>query len=247
MLGRIVTTDESAGWLILDRYRVLAELGRGAMGIVYKVHDERLDRVIALKTIRKDHSAGAGEPEESALDRFRREARAAGKLAHPGIVTIHDISEQDDDLYIAMELIDGESLGARMRATPRLPVAEAARIVTRVCEALEYAHAHGVIHRDIKPENLLLTDDGNTLVADFGIARNLGGGADEKLTETGLVVGTPAYMSPEQAAGDKGLDARTDRALGAGSVSLRTNIACVVAPVNGGSPASISYSTAASE
>ena len=102
-----MTTDASAGWLILERYRVVAELGRGAMGIVYKVHDERLDRVIALKTIRKDHSAGTGDSEESALDRFRREARAAGKLSHPGIVTIYDISEHGDDLYIAMERIDG--------------------------------------------------------------------------------------------------------------------------------------------
>jgi hypothetical protein len=198
MLGRIVTTDESAGWLILDRYRVLAELGRGAMGIVYKVHDERLDRVIALKTIRKDHSAGAGEPEESALDRFRREARAAGKLSHPGIVTIHDISEQDDDLYIAMELIDGESLGARMRATPRLPVAEAARIVTRVCEALEYAHAHGVIHRDVKPDNIMCCPNGDVKLTDFGVARIVSNPA----THVGRPIGTPRYMAPEQWRGD---------------------------------------------
>ena len=155
-----MTTDESAQWLILGRYRVLGELGRGAMGIVYKVHDERLDRVIALKTIRKDLFVVAAEPEHEVLERFRREARAAGKLSHPGIVTIYDISEEGDDLYIAMEFVDGEPLGERMRATPRMPVAEAARIATRICEALEYAHAHGVIHRDVKPDNIMCCANG---------------------------------------------------------------------------------------
>src|SRR5262249_37359923 len=116
-----MTMDESAQWLILDRYRVLGELGRGAMGIVYKVHDDRLDRVIALKTIRKDRFLVEGESEHEVLEGCRREARAAGKLSHPGIVTIYDISEQGDDLYIAMEFVDGEPLAERMRATPRMP------------------------------------------------------------------------------------------------------------------------------
>jgi tRNA A-37 threonylcarbamoyl transferase component Bud32 len=193
-----MTIDERSQWLILERYRVLAELGRGAMGIVYQVHDERLDRVIALKTIRKDRSTGAGESEESALDRFRREARAAGKLSHPGIVTIHDISEHGDDLYIAMECVEGESLGARMRATPRMPVAEAARIVTRVCEALEYAHAHGVIHRDVKPDNIMCCANGDVKLTDFGVARIVSSPA----THIGRPIGTPRYMAPEQWRGD---------------------------------------------
>jgi len=193
-----MTTDASSQWLILERYRVLAELGRGAMGIVYKVHDERLDRVIALKTIRKDRSLGMGESEESALDRFRREARAAGKLSHPGIVTIHDISEQGDDLYIAMEFVEGESLGARMRATPRMPLAEAARIVTRICEALQYAHAHGVIHRDVKPDNIMCCANGDVKLTDFGVARIVSGPA----THIGRPIGTPRYMAPEQWRGD---------------------------------------------
>lgn len=190
-------TDEPSHWLILERYRVLGELGRGAMGIVYQVHDERLDRVIALKTIRKDRS-GAGESEESALDRFRREAKAAGKLSHPGIVTIHDISEQDDELYIAMEFVEGESLGARMRATPRMPVAEAARIVTRVCEALQYAHANGVIHRDVKPDNIMCCPNGDVKLTDFGVARIVSSPA----THIGRPIGTPRYMAPEQWRGD---------------------------------------------
>ncbi len=193
-----------AQWLILERYRVLGELGRGAMGIVYKAHDERLDRVIALKTIRKDHYVAA-EPEQQVLERFRREARAAGKLSHPGIVTIYDISEAGDDLYIAMEFVDGEPLGARMRATPRMAVAEAARIVTGVCEALEYAHAHGVIHRDVKPDNIMCCANGDVKLTDFGIARIVSGPA----THTGPARGTPRYMAPEQWRGDP-VDGRAD-------------------------------------
>jgi serine/threonine protein kinase len=156
-----MSAGDLAQWLILERYHVLGEVGRGAMGIVYKVHDDRLDRVIALKTIRKDRFIVADVPEEEVLDRFRREARAAGKLSHPGIVTIYDISEDGNDLYIAMEFVAGEPLGERMRAAPRVPVAEAARIGARICEALEYAHAHGVIHRDVKPDNILCCANGD--------------------------------------------------------------------------------------
>ncbi len=200
-----MTTDGPSQWLILERYRVLGELGRGAMGIVYKVHDERLDRVIALKTIRKDRFVVEDEPEQEVLERFRREARAAGKLSHPGIVTIYDISEEGDDLYIAMELVAGEPLGERMRATPRMPVAEAARIGTRICEALEYAHAHGVIHRDVKPDNIMCCADGDVKLTDFGIARIVSASA----THTGRPRGTPRYMAPEQWRGDP-VDGRAD-------------------------------------
>jgi tRNA A-37 threonylcarbamoyl transferase component Bud32 len=200
-----MTTDELAQWLILERFRVLGELGRGAMGIVYKVHDDRLDRVIALKTIRKDRFVVEDEPEQEVLDRFRREARAAGKLSHPGIVTIYDISEEGDDLYIAMEFVAGESLGERMRTMPRTPVAEAARIATRVCEALEYAHAHGVIHRDVKPDNIMCCANEDVKLTDFGIARIVSGSA----THTGRPLGTPRYMAPEQWRGDP-VDGRAD-------------------------------------
>lgn len=184
---------------------MLGELGRGAMGIVYEVHDERLDRVIALKTIRKDRFVAAGVPAEEILDRSRREARAAGKLSHPGIVTIYDIGEEGDDLYIAMERVVGEPLRDRMRATPRMGVAEAARIAMRVCEALDYAHAHGVIHRDVKPDNIMCCADGAVKLTDFGIARIDTGPA----TRTGPPMGTPRYMAPEQWRGDP-VDGRAD-------------------------------------
>lgn len=200
-----MTMDEPAQWLILERYRVLGELGRGAMGIVYKVHDDRLDRVIALKTIRKDRFVVEDEPEQDVLDGFRREARAAGKLSHPAIVTIYDISEEGDDVYIAMEFVDGERLSERMRATPRTPVAEAARIGMRICEALEYAHAHGVIHRDVKPDNIMCCANGDVKLTDFGIARIVSASA----THTGPARGTPRYMAPEQWRGDP-VDGRAD-------------------------------------
>ena len=200
-----MTTDEPSHWLILGRYRVLDELGRGAMGIVYKVHDERLDRVIALKTIRKDRLLAQGESEQEVLDRFRREARAAGKLSHPGVVTIYDISEEGSDLYLAMEFVDGDSLGQRMHATPCLPVAEAAGIAVRLCEVLEHAHAHGVIHRDVKPDNIMCCANGDVKLTDFGIARMISGPA----THIGRPMGTPRYMAPEQWRGDL-VDGRAD-------------------------------------
>jgi serine/threonine protein kinase len=126
------------------------------------------------------------------------------------ILTVLDSGDAAGRLWFTIPFVEGESLRDRLRRERQLPVEDALRIAREAAQALQNAHGHGVIHRDIKPENLLLTDDGNTLVADFGIARTLGTGGQEKLTETGPVVGTPAYMSPEQAAGDKGLDARTD-------------------------------------
>lgn len=200
-----MTTGDSPQWLLLGRYRVLGELGRGAMGIVYKVHDERLDRVIALKTIRKDRVLAEGESEQDVLDRFRREAQSAGKLSHPGIVTIYDISEEGNDLYLAMEFVDGDPLGQRMRATPRMPIAEAARIVTGICDALAYAHAHGVVHRDVKPDNVMCCPNGTMKLTDFGIARVVSGPA----THVGRPMGTPRYMAPEQWRGDA-VDGRAD-------------------------------------
>jgi tRNA A-37 threonylcarbamoyl transferase component Bud32 len=200
-----MTLDQSAQWLILGRYRVLGELGRGAMGIVYKVHDERLDRIIALKTIRKDVFILSDGSEQDLSERFRREARAAGKLTHPGIVTIYDSSEEGDDLYIAMECVEGECLGERMRRTPRMPVGEASRIATRVCEAIAYAHAHGVVHRDVKPDNIMCCANGDVKLTDFGIARII----SQAATRTVQARGTPRYMAPEQWRGDS-IDGRAD-------------------------------------
>jgi serine/threonine-protein kinase len=184
-------------------YALERELGRGGMATVFLARDLKHDRPVALKVLHPELSASLGP------DRFQREIRLAARLQHPHILTVLDSGDAAGRLWFTMPFVEGESLRDRLRRERQLPVEDALRITREAAQALQYAHEHGVIHRDIKPENLLLTRDGNTLVADFGIARALEGG-DEPLTETGLAVGTPAYMSPEQAAGDKGLDARTD-------------------------------------
>ncbi len=184
-------------------YTLERELGRGGMATVFLAQDLRHDRPVALKVLHPDLARTLGP------ERFQREIKLAARLQHPHILTVHDSGEAAGQLWFTMPYVEGESLRDRLRRERQLPVDAALRIATEAARALEYAHRHGVIHRDIKPENLMLTSDGSTLVADFGIARALAG-ADDRLTQTGLAVGTPAYMSPEQAAGDKGLDARTD-------------------------------------
>jgi serine/threonine-protein kinase len=185
-----------------DRYTVERELGRGGMATVYLAHDLRHDRPVALKILLPELAATLGP------ERFQREIHFAARLQHPHILTVLDSGEAAGQLWFTMPFVEGESLRDRLRRERQLPVDDALRIATEAARALDYAHQHGIVHRDIKPENILLTRDGSTLVADFGIARALD--ADDGLTRTGLAVGTPAYMSPEQAAGDKGLDARTD-------------------------------------
>jgi TolB-like protein/Tfp pilus assembly protein PilF len=148
-------------------------------------------------------------PHSLGPDRFHREIEIAARLQHPHILTIHDSGETAGQLWFTMPYVEGESLRDRLRRERQLAVEDAVRITREAAQALQYAHEHGVVHRDIKPENILLTKDGSTLVADFGIARALGGG-DEQLTQTGMAVGTPAYMSPEQSSGERQLDARTD-------------------------------------
>jgi eukaryotic-like serine/threonine-protein kinase len=184
-------------------YILERELGRGGMATVFLAQDLRHDRPVALKVLHPDLAHALGP------ERFQREIKLAARLQHPHILTVHDSGEAAGQLWFTMPFVEGESLRDRLRRERQLPVDAAIRIATEAARALEYAHRHGVVHRDIKPENLLLTSDGSTLVADFGIARALAG-ADDRLTETGLAVGTPAYMSPEQAAGDKTIDARTD-------------------------------------
>ena len=187
---------------LADRYRLERELGRGGMATVYLVQDLKHDRPVALKVLLPELAASLGP------DRFQREIKLAARLQHPHILTVHDSGETAGQLWFTMPFVEGESLRDRLRRERQLPVEDALRITREAAQALQYAHDHGVVHRDIKPENLLLTKDGNTLVADFGIARAVAG--DEHLTQTGMSVGTPAYMSPEQASGDKALDARTD-------------------------------------
>jgi serine/threonine-protein kinase len=187
-----------------ERYAFERELGRGGMATVYLVQDLRHDRPVALKVLHPELAATLGP------ERFQREVKLAARLQHPHILTVLDSGEAAGRLWFAMPYVEGESLRDRLRRERQLPVEDALRVAREAAQALQYAHEHGIVHRDIKPENLLLTRDGNTLVADFGIARAVGSVGDERLTETGLAVGTPAYMSPEQSAGDKGLDARTD-------------------------------------
>jgi serine/threonine protein kinase/Flp pilus assembly protein TadD len=158
---------------------------------------------VALKVLHPEIAHALGP------ERFQREIETVARLQHPHILTVHDSGETAGQLWFTMPFVDGENLRDRLRREPQLPVESALRIATEAARALQYAHDHGVIHSDIKHENLLLTKDGSTLVADFGIARALSAG-DERLTETGMSVGTPTYMSPEQATGDRTLDARTD-------------------------------------
>ncbi|MGA2354329.1 MAG: serine/threonine-protein kinase [Terriglobales bacterium] len=188
------------------RYEILAELGRGAMGVVYKARDPKINRVVAVKTI-----SLAGQPAEDELEyreRFIREAEAAGRLSHPGIVTIFDVGEEPETRspYIVMEFVGGQSLDNLLsQQDHKLPVESALQLTLELAEALDCAHGQGVVHRDLKPANILLTDDGHAKIADFGIAKlNL---ANQTLV--GRTLGTPAYMSPEQLNGDD-VDGRSD-------------------------------------
>src|SRR5437879_3088726 len=188
------------------RYEILTELGRGAMGVVYKARDPKINRVVAVKTI-----SLAGQPAEEELEyreRFFREAEAAGRLSHPGIVTIFDVGEEPETRapYIVMEFVGGPSLDKVLsRDGNKLPIESALQLTLELAEALDCAHAQGVVHRDLKPANILLTEDGHAKIADFGVAKlNLA-----NQTQAGRLFGTPAYMSPEQLHGEA-VDGRSD-------------------------------------
>jgi eukaryotic-like serine/threonine-protein kinase len=183
-------------------YALEQELGRGGMATVYLAQDLKHGRPVALKVLHPELAATLGP------ERFQREIRLAARLQHPHILTVLDSGDAGGQLWFTMPYVEGESLRSRIQRERQLPLDAALQIVREAGRALDYAHQHGVVHRDIKPENILLTRDGSTLVADFGIARALGG--DERLTQTGMAIGTPAYMSPEQASADKTIDARTD-------------------------------------
>ena len=186
------------------QYLVDAEIGRGGMAVVYRATDVRLNRRVAIKLLPPELAFNA-----DVRERFLREAQTSAQLTHPHIVPIFTVDEREGMVYFVMALVDGESLAQRLAREPRLPITDARRILADVADALAYAHGRGVVHRDVKPDNIMLDRaTGRAVVTDFGIARAAAG--DSRLTVTGVAVGTPAYMSPEQALGERELDGRSD-------------------------------------
>ena len=186
----------------IGRYEVEQRLGHGGMGVVYRCRDPRLGRTVALKLLRLDDE---DRRDEELRERFRREARAAGSLEHPNIVTIFDVGEDDGLPFIVMELIEGVTLAQQIRSVPPLTLERKLQVIEDLAAALDYAHKQDIVHRDIKPANLMLTRGGVLKILDFGIAR-MGGSSH---TQLGVMMGSPNYMSPEQAAGQLA-DARSD-------------------------------------
>jgi len=187
----------------IGRYEIVAELGRGAMGVVYKATDPVLGRAVAIKTINMTLERDGIENYEA---RFYQEARAAGGLSHPNIITIYDVGKLGDIAYMAMEFIEGVELRELLSSGRPLPVMQAISIAAQVAEGLAYAHERGIVHRDIKPPNIMVAPNGAVKIADFGIARMR---ASESLTQTGMMLGSPKYMSPEHVLG-KRADQRGD-------------------------------------
>src|SRR5712671_4958497 len=187
-------------------YELESEIGRGGMGIVYCAKDKRLKREIAVKVLPPELSFRA-----DIRQRFLREAETAAQLNHPNIVPIYTVEERDNLVYFVMAYIKGDNLGQRLQQHGPIPPVEVRRILREVADALAYAHHRNVIHRDIKPDNIIIDEEtGRAMVTDFGIARALTDTGDSRLTATGMAIGTPAYMSPEQSAGDRAIDGRSD-------------------------------------
>ena len=187
----------------LGRYQIISELGQGAMGIVYKANDPLIDRIVAIKTINLGLALDEKEEYEG---RFYQEAKAAGRLNYPNIVTIYDVGKSGDVAYIAMEFLQGRELRDIMNEAGLLPIEQVLEVVAQVALGLAYAHEHGIVHRDIKPSNIMVVRDGHVKITDFGIARMA---SSAVRTQTGMVLGSPKYMSPEQVLG-KTIDQRSD-------------------------------------
>src|SRR4026209_2969658 len=198
-------------------YTIDRELGRGGMATVYLAQDVKHERMVALKVLHSELAASLG------ADRFLREIKVAARLNHPHILPLHDSGALDGFLYYVMPYVEGESLRERLDREDHLPVEEAIGLTRGIASALDYAHRQGIVHRDIKPENLMLYE-GEAMVMDFGIAKAVSAAGSETLTQTGMMVGTPAYVSPEQAAGETNLDGRSDQ----------YSLACVVSEMLSG-------------
>jgi serine/threonine protein kinase len=198
----------SPGWQVLaealsDRYRLERELGRGGMATVYLARDLSAGRPVAIKAMHRNLSSAIG------VERFRREMGIAASLSHPRIVPLYDSGDVDGVLYYIMPYVEGESLFQRLERERRLSLEDALQITHDVADALGYAHSRGILHRDVKPENILLAE-GHALIADFGLARAIGAADHRRLTETGVIVGTVYYMSPERLREELDLDQRAD-------------------------------------
>jgi serine/threonine protein kinase len=217
----------------LGRYEVLDEIGQGAMGVVYKARDPLIDRVVAIKTI---NLSMAMDEKEEYEGRFYQEAKAAGRLNHPNIVTIYDVGKSGNVAYIAMEFLEGRELRDIMNDGALLPVDQVLHIVAQVAQGLAYAHEHDIVHRDVKPSNIMVIRDGHVKITDFGIARMA---SSSVRTQTGMVLGSPKYMSPEQVMG-KAIDQRSDIfSLGVMLYEMLTG----EAPFNGENVNAIMYQT----
>ncbi len=189
----------------IGKYTISSILGQGAMGVVYKGFDPHIQRTVAIKTVHKELRGEGGSERDSIAARFRNEAQAVGRIAHPGVVAIYDFGEDEEQAYIAMEFVEGRSLDQVLAGTPLLPEAQILQIMDQLLDALAAAHAQGVWHRDIKPANLLVTANGQVKLTDFGIARI----QDVELTRVAAMIGTPGYMAPEQYMGE-GINQRAD-------------------------------------
>jgi eukaryotic-like serine/threonine-protein kinase len=183
------------------RYEILDKLGEGAMGVVYRARDSAIGRIVALKMLSAELGA-----EEELHQRFEREAEAIGRLNHPNVVTVYDLGHAEGQLYMAMELLEGDDLRSLIDARAEIPLADRVRILMQICDGLGYAHSRGVVHRDVKPANIHVSAGGKVKLLDFGLARVA---ARETITRRGVILGTPDYMAPEQAMG-KAVDRRSD-------------------------------------
>ncbi len=202
-----------------DHYTIEREIGRGGMATVYRAHDRRHERSVAVKVLNRDVAAAIG------TDRFLQEIKTAASLTHPHIVPVHDSGQADGMLFYVMPHIEGGSLRDRLAREKRIPLAEVVRMTRQIAAALDFAHRHGVVHRDIKPENIILYE-GEPLILDFGIAKAISEAGGDNLTRTGIAIGTPAYLSPEQGSGETVIDGRSDQ----------YSLACMVYEMLAGTP-----------